>query len=122
MTYNFDQIIERRHTNSIKLEAPSGLDVNVIHKTVGGIEITTMSAVLESFDFGLLAVGDDLNLGLTRDLRAYLFPGYDINGPLPLMPEKEAAVRRGMFSQYDGLRRPGRYAKYVRYGYDIGTR
>lgn len=107
------------HTNSIKLEAPFGVDINVIFKTVGGTEIVTMSQVLESFDFGLLAIGYDLQLGIKRDLRPYLFPGYDLNGPLPLMPDKQVAVEQGLFSQYDGLRRPGRYAKYYQYGYDM---
>jgi hypothetical protein len=43
----------------------------------------------------------------------------DINGPLPMMPNKRANWRGGFISQYNGLREAIRYAKYVNYGYDL---
>ena len=72
--------------------------------------------MLESFDFGLLAVGYDLEDNSLRDMRDYLFPGLDPNGPLPMMPNKRSNWRNGFISQYNGLRECGRYAKYHGYG------
>lgn len=107
------------HTNSIKLDDPSGLEVNLVHKLVGKHPLSSMSAVLESFDFGLLAVGYDMLTGNKHDMRAYMFPGYDVDGALPLMPNKRDAWRQGLISQYNGTREPGRYAKYSAYGHDM---
>ena len=107
------------HTNSIKLESPSGLEVNVIFKLVDGHPTTSMSQVLESFDFGLLGTGYDLEDSSYHDLRGYLFPDFDLDGPLPLMPNKRNNWRNGFISQYNGLRECGRYAKYHGYGYDL---
>ena len=108
------------HTNSIKVNAPSGAEVNLIFKKTGKQPLTSLSMVLESFDFGLLGVGYDLEEGLKRqDMRTYLFPDHDIKGPLPLMPNKRSAWRAGMFSQYNGTRECGRYAKYISYGHDL---
>ena len=107
------------HTNSMKLHSPLGLETNLVFKTVGGNPVTTLAAVLESFDFGLLGVGHDLPTGQWRDMRSYLFPTYDLDGPLPLMPSKRDAWRNGFISRYNGLREPGRYAKYVQYGHDL---
>ena len=61
------------------------------------------------------------NPGPIQDMRAYLFPGHDINGPLPLMPQRRDAWRGGFISQYQGMRELGRYAKYARYGYDMSA-
>ena len=47
-----------------------------------------------------------------RDLRPYLFPGMDVDGPLPMMPNKRDNWSDGFISQYNGLREAGRYAKY----------
>ena len=44
-------------TNSLKMVNDQGLEINLIGKTVNGSPITNLSDVLESFDFGLLAVG-----------------------------------------------------------------
>lgn len=129
------------HTNSIKLDftsldnfdfkvgdapveaSPSlylgGVQVNLVYKLVGGRPTASLSQVLESFDFGLLATGYDLEDGIFRDLRSFAFPGYDIEGPLPLMPNKRQQWRDGFISQYNGLRQAGRYAKYHGYGYDL---
>lgn len=107
------------HTNSIRLESPAGVEVNVVYKTVGKQPLRTLSQVLESFDFGLLAVGYEAEDGTFRDFRPVLFPGYDIDGPLPLMPNKRADWVDGYISKYNGLRMPGRYARYAEYGYDM---
>lgn len=107
------------HTNSLRLISPGGVDTNLVYKTTDGHPTTSLSQVLESFDFGLLAVGYDLEENVYRDLRPYLFPGMDIHGPLPMMPNKRSNWRNGFISQYNGLREAGRYAKYHNYGYDL---
>jgi hypothetical protein len=109
------------HTNSMKLESLNGLEVNVVYKIVDGHPTTSLAQVLESFDFGLLGTGYDMESDTYRDLRPYLFPGYDIDGPLPLMPSKRENWRSGFISQYNGLREAGRYAKYHGYGYDLSS-
>jgi len=109
------------HTNSIKLTSPSGIEVNMVFKLQDGHPTTSLSQVLESFDFGLLGVGYDLETGTYRDQRSFLFPHLDINGPLPLMFNKRVNWKKGMFSQYNGLREMGRYAKYTQYGYDMSA-
>ena len=96
------------------------LEVNIIYKLQGGHPLNRLSAVLESFDFGLLGVGYDLEHGLLRrDMRSYLFPTYTPDGALPLMPMKRHDWIQGFLSQYNGTREAGRYAKYAKYGYDL---
>ena len=107
------------HTNSLKLVHPDLGEVNLVHKLVGGHPVTSLSGVLESFDFGLLAIGYDLRLGELQDMRGFLFPSMRLDGPLPMMPNKAEAWKNGFISQYNGLREAGRYAKYCRYGYDM---
>ena len=107
------------HTNSIKLHTLNDVPVNVVLKYVDGHPTTSLAQVLESFDFGLLAMGWDMESGQFRDLRPYLFPGYDLEGPLPMMPNKRNNWVRGFISQYNGLREGYRYAKYAGYGYDM---
>lgn len=107
------------HTNSIKLESPMGTEVNLVFKTVAKKPTRSLAEVIESFDFGLLGMGYETETGVFRDMRPYLFPGMDITGPLPLMPNKRENWRNGFISQYNGLRECGRYAKYVGYGYDL---
>ena len=109
------------HTNSIKLQSPLGYELNMVYKTLGKKPVNTLSQVLESFDFGLLATGYTLDDGVRRDQRAFLFPGMDVDGPLPLMPNKRDDWLAGFISEYNGLREGGRYAKYFMYGYDIAA-
>jgi hypothetical protein len=109
------------HTNSLKLMSPSGVETNLVYKLTDGHPTTSLSQVIESFDFGLLATGYDLETDTYRDLRSYLFPGLDPQGPLPLMPNKRDNWRNGFISQYNGLRECGRYAKYHGYGYDMSA-
>jgi hypothetical protein len=107
------------HTNSLRLTSPTGVETNLVYKLVDGHPTTSLGQVLESFDFGLLGVGYDLESDTYRDMRGYLFPGMDPMGPLPMMPSKRANWRNGFISQYNGLRECGRYAKYAGYGYDL---
>ena len=108
------------HTLSIKLEhRKTGLTVNVVHKKVGRAPVSTLSQVLESFDFGLLAMGYDVELGTFHDMRSYMFPSLDPDGPLPLMHLRRDSWRNGFISEYQGLREMGRYSKYCGYGFDM---
>ena len=109
------------HTNSIRLHSLSDVQVNVVYKLVGKQPLTSLSQVLESFDFGLLGVGVEVETNTLRDLRPYLFPGMDVDGPLPMMPNKRDDWRNGFISQYNGLRQAMRYAKYHGYGYDMSA-
>jgi hypothetical protein len=109
------------HTNSMRLMSPFGVETNLVYKTVGRSPLTHVSDVVNSFDFGLLAMGYDLRDGAFEDHRAALFAGrgFAPDGPLPMMPRKRANWVQGFFSKYNGLREAGRYAKYHRYGYDM---
>jgi len=107
------------HTNSIKLQQSAGIEVNLVYKMTEGHPATSLAQVIESFDFGLLAVGYEGETGQFRDARSYLFPGLDPAGPLPMMPNKRDNWRNGFISQYNGLREVGRLVKYHDYGYDM---
>ena len=105
------------HTNSIKLHG-EGMELNIIYKLVMKHPTTSLAQVLESFDFGLLAVGYELETGERKDMRSYMFPTIT-DGVYPLMPNKRADWLNGFISQYNGLREAGRYAKYKNYGHDL---
>lgn len=108
------------HTNSMKLlDQLTGTEVNVIYKRVDGHETTQLSQVIESFDFGVLGVGYETDTGTFRDMRSYLFPGEKDLEVLPLMKYREVTVGLGFMSQHIMMRTPGRYARYVQYGYDL---
>lgn len=116
------------HTNSLRLHSPSGVETNLVYKLTDGHPTTSLAQVLESFDFGLLGMGYDLESDTYRDMRPFLFPDFwlnipfgtkSYNGPLPMMPNKRDNWRNGFISQYNGLREAGRYAKYHAYGYDM---
>lgn len=107
------------HTNSLRMMDPRGQEWNLVYKLTDGHAVTSLGQVIESFDFGLLAAGWDLETDTYRDMRSYLFPGMDPDGPLPMVPIKQRNWERGLISQYNGLREPGRYAKYAQYGYDM---
>ena len=120
------------HTNSLRLMSPGGVETNLVYKTTDGHAATSLAEVLESFDFGLLGMGWDLETDKFRDMRNYLFPdemsqlyvGTSQPVPpdeiaLPMMPNKRSNWRNGFISQYNGLREMGRYAKYHTYGYDM---
>jgi hypothetical protein len=110
------------HTNSLRLMCPGGREWNLIYKLTEGHATTSLSQVVESFDFGLLGMGYDLKTDRYMDFRSVLFDewtGLDPNAPLPLMPNKRDNWRNGFISQYNGMREYGRYAKYHEYGYDM---
>lgn len=116
------------HTNSIHFTSPDGDELNVVYKKVGGHPVQGVSQVLESFDFGHLAGGFDMELGTFHDMRSFLFESYfdlylnrpfDPMGPLPLVPLKAEAWKMGLISQYNGIREIGRYVKHWRYGFDM---
>jgi hypothetical protein len=110
------------HTNSLRLNSPGGIETNLVYKLTDGHPTTSLAQVIESFDFGLLATGYDLESNRFMDMRGYLFPMYSPahpERPLPMMPNKRANWRGGFISQYNGLREAGRYAKYHGYGYDM---
>jgi hypothetical protein len=109
------------HTNSMRLHSVNDVETNVVFKLVDGHPTTSLGQVLESFDFGLLGMGIDLESGQYRDMRPFLFPTLDPEGPLPLMPGKRSNWLGGFVSQYNGLREAGRYAKYYTYGYDMSA-
>jgi hypothetical protein len=107
------------HTNSLRLHSPGGIETNLIYKLTEGHAATSLAEVIESFDFGLLCTGYELETGARRDMQSYLFPGTAKGDALPMMPNKREAWRNGFISQYNGLREFGRYAKYHSYGYDM---
>ena len=113
--------MKKWHTNSMRMHSRQDIEVNIVYKLTDGHPTTSLSQVLESFDFGLLGLGIDVEYTQLRDLRPYLFPGLDVNGPLPMMPAKRDAWRNGFISQYNGIREAARYAKYHAYGYDMSA-
>jgi hypothetical protein len=107
------------HTNSMRLTSPEGIEVNIIFKKVGKNTTESLSAVLETFDFGLLSLGWETETGTFRDARSYQFPGLDIDGPLPLLPWRREQIKLGHFREHQGLRTFGRVERYFNeYGYD----
>lgn len=107
------------HTNSLRLHSPGGIETNLVYKLTEGHAATSLGEVIESFDFGLLCRGVELETGTHRDMQGYLFPGSAHMGPLPMLPNKRSNWREGFISNYNGLREFGRYAKYHQYGYDM---
>lgn len=110
--------VKNWHTNSLRLHSPQDVETNVVFKKVDGHPTTSLAQVLESFDFGLLAMGYELETFQYRDLRPYLFPNNNLNR-LPLIPGKREQWVRGFISQYNGVRQGMRYAKYYQYGHDM---
>lgn len=120
--------INHWHTNSVHFVSPDGDELNVVYKKVGGHPVQGVGQVLESFDFGHLAGGFDMKLGLFHDMRSFLFEDYftqyvgrpfDPMGPLPLVPDKAETWKSGLISQYNGIREIGRYVKHWNYGFDM---
>lgn len=115
-------------TNSVKLRGmsnqPNQLDpyeVNVVYKTFEKQPVKRLSMVLESFDFGHLAVGYELRSGDMRDMRPYFFPYVTDFKALPLLPDRHDRWSNGLITQYTGIRQAGRAVKYIGYGYDLSN-
>jgi hypothetical protein len=113
-------------TNSVKLRGyvngPNPLEpyeVNVIYKQFEKQPVKRLSQVLESFDFGFLAIGVELRTNTTRDMREYFFPTHQDFTTLPLLPDRADRWENGLITQYTGIRQAGRAVKYFRYGYDM---
>lgn len=106
------------HTNSMRLFNGT-VETNVVHKKLGRQPLRALEEVIASFDFGLLAVGYDLELGSFHDFRSAFFPGLDPDGPLPLMPSRQKLISRGQMSRHTALRQGARVAKYAERGYDM---
>jgi len=109
------------HTNSMRLYSIDNIETNVVYKLIDGHPTTSLAQVLESFDFGLLGVGYDIETEQYRDMRPYLFPEAITGGPYGLMPNKRGNWRNGFISRYNGLRQAARLAKYYGYGYDMSA-
>ena len=109
------------HTNSLKLDAPNMPVVNLVYKKQGGHPLRSLTQVIESFDFGLLAQGWSVATKQYLDLRLSYFPDLEVDWPLPLMPSKRADWSQGFIGRYDSMRQFGRYAKYHNYGYDMSA-
>jgi hypothetical protein len=111
------------HTNSLKLETTSGLEINVVYKIIDGHPTTSLGQVVESFDFGLLGMGYDVEHGVRRDYRSALFPdinlSLDPDQDLDMMPGKRENWRRGYINKYQGIRQPDRYTRYYEYGHGM---
>ncbi len=107
------------HTNSMRLLNPEGIEVNLVYKTVNRQPVASLSQVIETFDFGLLGMGWETETGTFRDLRTYMFPGADREGPLPMLPWRRESFMQGHFREHQGLRTFGRASRYFDgYGYD----
>ena len=48
------------HTNSLRLHSPGGVETNLVYKLTEGHAATSLAEVIESFDFGLLCTGYEL--------------------------------------------------------------
>jgi hypothetical protein len=103
----------------MKLEGPNGLTVDAVYKVVKGKPLTSLAQVLESFDFGLLAVGWTCVDKRRRSMYEFMFPGMDPAGPLPMNPLKERNWVQGYFSRHVGMREAVRYTRYHLRGYDM---
>jgi hypothetical protein len=115
-------------TNSVKLkgyiDGPNPLEpyeVNIVYKTFEKQPVKRLSMVLESFDFGHLAVGFELRSGEYRDMRPYFFPNVSDFKALPLLPDRHDRWESGLITQYTGIRQAGRAVKYTEYGYDLSN-
>lgn len=107
------------NTNSIKLETRKGTEVNVVYKVVGKAPLTTLHAVLGSFDFGYVAMGYDLRLGTFHDGREFWFgKGCDMDD-LGMLPEREQQWLNASLSTFTGVRQAERYAKFASRGYSM---
>jgi hypothetical protein len=113
-------------TNSVKLrgyvDGPKPLEpyeVNIVYKTFEKQPVKRLSMVLESFDFGHLAMGYELRTGEYRDMRPYFFPNEPSFKALPLLPDRHDRWSNGLITQYTGIRQAGRAVKYHAYGYDM---
>ena len=110
--------MSNRWTNTIHLTNEQW-DMNLTYKSYEGRPVSSLPQVIETFDWGLLAMGYDLRTGRFFDFRPTYYPDEDWNR-LPMMDERMARWSEGLIMPYTGIRQAGRYHKYHhRYGYDL---
>lgn len=107
------------HTSSIRLETLAGVEVNVVYKTVGKAPLTSLHAVLGSFDFGYVAMGYDLKTGTFHDGRTFWFGEQCDMHRLGLLPDRHLQWETGSIGRYTGVRQAQRWAKFALRGYDM---
>jgi hypothetical protein len=113
-------------TNSVKLKgcfdkAEMMYEVNVVYKQFEKQPVKRLSMVLESFDFGHLAMGYELRTDELRDMREFFFPHAADFKALPMLPDRHDRWELGLITQYTGIRQAGRAVKYMGYGYDLSN-
>lgn len=113
-------------TNSVKLVGKIDASVqdyecNVVYKQFEKQPVKRLSLVLESFDFGHLAMGYELRTNEWRDMREFFFPSAPDFKALPLLPDRHDRWVNGLITQYTGIRQAGRAVKYMNYGYDLSN-
>ena len=106
-------------TNSIKLELLSGIEVNLVYKTVGKSPLTTIEAVLGSFDFGYVTMGYDLRTDTYHDGREFWFGRHCDFNALGMMLQREMQWRNASLSRFTGVRQAERFAKFASRGYNM---
>lgn len=109
------------NVQTLRLFNDDEIELNVSLRREYGNYLQDLSQVLEAFDFGLLAVGYNLEHVTYHDMRSYLFPGLDVNGPLPFTPKRLFALSNGYLSSYAMYRQVDRLIKYTGYGYDMSA-
>lgn len=110
--------VNPRFNNTIHLNNGEW-DINITGKTFEGYPVRSLVQTLETFDFGLLALGYDMRRGTFTDQRLAWFPGENWY-QLPMLEERHARWSDGLLVPYTGIRQAGRYHKYAhRYGYDL---
>jgi hypothetical protein len=113
-------------TNSVKLRGHidphlQEYEVNCVYKQFEKQPVKRLSMVLESFDFGHLAMGCELRTNEWRDMREFFFPNVPDFKALPLLPDRHERWINGLITQYTGIRQAGRAVKYMNYGYDLSN-
>ena len=99
-------------TNSIKLWSLDDIEHNVIFKLINGHPLQTEAQVIESFDFGGLAMAWNVEFGTFHDFRSALFPDQPNLNRLPMFTKKRSNWRRGFMSWHEGMNQPNRFVRY----------
>lgn len=99
-------------TNSIKMFSMDNVEYNIVYKLVNGHPLQTPAQVVESFDFGGLAMAWSVQHQSFHDFRPSMFPlEPDLNN-LPMFDTKRANWRQGFMSWHEGMNQPHRFVRY----------
>jgi hypothetical protein len=99
-------------TNSIKLFSMENIEYNIVYKLVNGHPLQTPVQVVESFDFGGLAMAWSVQHQSFHDFRPALFPlEPDLNN-CPMFDTKRMNWRQGFMSWHEGMNQPHRFVRY----------